>query len=268
MENYDVIEKIIPLLDYPERFTEIEDYLSTNSNLPGPRGNLTLAFKFAEYFEKESVSKELLDLLISWVNISQEEAPTNNPREFLPFCGILSLGAHFCYAVEDTKTLIMDQFKISMNDKRWRIKEGAAMGFQKIAEKNFDIIKKYFLLWYDSSNFAEKRAFMATLAHPPILKDKEVARFSLKISEDILNEVLSTGKEIRKSDEFSVLSKGLQYALSVFVVNLPVEGFDLLKRYAKINDPELKKILKSNLGKARLTKKYASEVEEVFAIMN
>lgn len=267
METYDAIEKIIPLFDYPDRFMDIEDYLSTNSNLPGPRGNLTLAFKFAEYFEKESVSKELLDLLIRWINISKEEAPTNNPREFLPFCGILSLGAHFFYADDGIKDLIMDQFKISMNDKRWRIKEGAAMGFQKIAEKDFDTIKKYFSLWYDSSNFAEKRAFIAALAHPPILKDKEAQRFSLKISEDIIKDILFTSKEIRKSDEFTVLSKGLKYALSVFVAALPGEGFDLLKRFAQINDTELRNILKSNLSKSRLTKKYASEVGEVLSIL-
>lgn len=267
MENYDVIEKIIPLFEYPSRFNEIEDYLSTSSNLPGPRGNLTLAFKFAECFETESVSKELLDLLNRWVNIPEEEAPTNDPREFLTFCGILSLGAHYCYCKEDTKRLIMNQFKIAMNDKRWRTKEGAAMGLQKIAEKDFTTIKTYFTLWYKNSTFAEKRAFIATLAHPPILKNKEIAKFSLKVSEDILENVYFTNKESRKSQEFSVLSKGLQYALSVFVAELPVEGFDLLKAYAAKNDTELKKIIKANLGKSRLTKKYALEVGEVLAIL-
>lgn len=267
MESYDVIEKIIPLLEFPERFKEIEDYLTTNSNLPGPRGNLALAFKFAESFEKESVSTELVDLLVKWVNISPEEAPTNNPGEYLTFCGILSLGAHYCYADENTKKLIMDQFKIAMNDKRWRVKEGVAMGFQKIAERDFEPIKKYFSQWYGSSSYAEKRAFIAALAHPPILKDKEIARFSLKMSENILDEIISVDKASRKSEEFTVLSKGLQYALSVFVADLPDEGFDLLKKYAKINDPELKKIIKSNLGKSRLTKKYASEVDEVLALL-
>lgn len=267
MERYDVMEKMIPLFEFPERFKEIEEYLTANSNLPGPRGNLTLAFKFAESFEKEPVSRELVDLLVQWVNIPLEEAPTNHPREYLPFCGILSLGAHYCYAGEDTKNLIMDQFKVAMNDKRWRVKEGAAMGFQKIAERDFEPIKKYFSMWYGSSSYAEKRAFIAALAHPPILKDKEIARFSLKMSENILDEVISADKANRKSEEFTVLSKGLQYALSVFVADLPEEGFALLKKYAKLDDPELKKIIKSNLGKSRLTKKYASEVEAVLALL-
>ena len=49
------------------------------------------------------------------MNISYEEAPTNNPREYLPFCGILALGEHYCYADEGIKDLIMTQFKTAMN---------------------------------------------------------------------------------------------------------------------------------------------------------
>lgn len=109
---------------------------------------------------------------------------------------------------------------------------------------------------------------MAALAHPPILKDKEIARFSLKISDDILNDIVSSSKASRRSEDFTVLSKGLQYALSVFVADLPEEGFDLLKKYAGFNDPDLNKIIKSNLSKSRLTKKYAPMVDEVFAVMN
>lgn len=266
-ENYDAIEKIIPLFDFPAKFEEIEDLLVKNSNLPGPRGNLTLAFKFADYFEKESIGKDLLDLLTGWVNISAEEAPTNNPREYLTFCGILALGAHYFYADDETKSSIMNQFKIAMNDKRWRTREGAAMGFQRIAEKDFNPIKKYFSLWYKSSIYLEKRAFVAALAHPPILKDKEVALFSLKISDGILNDILSLSKASRRSEDFNVLSKGLQYALSVFVAYQPEEGFAFLKKWAKATDPDIKKIIKANLGKSRLTKKYGDQVNEVLAML-
>ena len=261
-ENYEVIEKITPLFDLPAKFKEIEDYLCDNSNLPGPRGNLTLAFKFAECFEQEVISKELLDLLVGWINIPEAQAPTNNPREYLPFCGILALGSHYCYTNDKTKELIMEQFKIAMNDKRWRMREGAAMGFQKIAEKDFNVIKEYFDLWYSNSSCLEKRAFIAALAHPPILKDEEITWFSLKISDHILKDILLCSKESRKSEEFTALSKGLQYALSVFAAYLPKEGFQLFKKYALLKDPEINKILKVNLGKTRLTKKYSENIDE------
>ena len=54
-ENTDVMEDIIPILKHPDKFAEIEQYLCRNSNLPGPRGNLTLADKFAGYFKTDII---------------------------------------------------------------------------------------------------------------------------------------------------------------------------------------------------------------------
>jgi hypothetical protein len=266
-ENCEVIDKIIPLLNCPDKFNEIEEHLLVNSNLPGPRGNLTLAYKFAESFETESISRELIDLLIGWANISIEDAPINDRREYLPFCGILSLGAHYYYAEENIKSAALELFRQAMNDRRWRIRESAAMGLQLIAEKDFNPIEKNFLMWYTDSNYLEKRAFLATLAHPPILENKEIVRFSLKMSDDILKDILLDSEENHRSEEFKVLSKGLQYCLSVFVTELPGEGFDLLKKYAATKNKDIIKIIKTNLGKSRLTKKHLQRVNEVLAIM-
>lgn len=265
-ENTDILEDIIPLFGCPDRFIEIGALLAAHSNLPGSRGNLTLAYAFADRFANEAIGRELLDMLIGWVHITPDEAPVNDPREYLPFCGILALGAHYHCAGDETKALIMEQFKTAMNDKRWRMREGAAMGLQKIAE-NFPAVRERFINWYQTSSLLEKRAFIATLAHPPILGDLEVVRFSLAMSEDILHDVMLISEENRRAEDFKALSKGLQYAISVFVSALPEEGFDLLRRYAQTDDPEIKKIVKANLGKARLTKKYPRMVDEVSMLM-
>ncbi len=267
IENTDIMEEIIPLFKHPDRFSEIERYLCLNSNLPGPRGNLTLADKFAGFFKTDIMNKELIDLLFQWASIPNEIAPTNDRGEYLPFCAILSLGAHYYYSEDETKLRIMNLFKKAMNDKRWRVREGVAMGVQYIAEKDFEPVRIYFTNWYADSNFLEKRAFLAALAHPPILKNKDIVRFSLSMSENILKDILSAGEESRKSEEFSVLSKGLQYCLSVFVTELPEEGFALLNKYGQSKDKDIRKIIKSNLGKSRLTKKYPQAVDEVLAGM-
>jgi hypothetical protein len=266
-ENTDILEDIIPLFGCPDRFIEIGALLAAHSNLPGPRGNLTLAYAFADRFANETVSRELLELLARWVHITPDEAPANSPREYLPFCGILAFGAHYHYTGDGTKALIMEQFKTAMNDKRWRMREGAAMGFQRIAEKDFNTVKRYFTMWYPESTFLEKRAFIAALAHPPILGDPEVVRFSLVMSEDILHDIMLISGENRRAEDFKALSKGLQYALSVFAAALPDEGFAWLRRYAQTDDPEIRKIVKANLGKARLAKKYPRMVEDISMLM-
>lgn len=267
-ENYEVIEKIIPLFNYPDKYKTVEEYLLLNSNLPGPRGNLTLARKFAECFEKEGIGRELTGLLFSWAGIPIDEAPVNDPGEYLPFCAVQALGAHYTFADTKIKIQIMVRIKSAMNDKRWRIRESAAMALQLIAEKDFDPVKEYLIKWYVGSNYLEKRAFLAALAHPPILKEKEIVRFGLKLSGDIMNELLEDRVESRRSEEFEVLLKGLQYCLSVFVTELPEEGFELLKKFARSKDKNIVKIMKSNLGKSRLVKKYPEKVNEILADMN
>lgn len=251
------------MLTCPDRYQEIEKILLVNSNLPGPRGNLTLAYKFAQLFEREDLGQELNDLLSKWASISSEEAPANTPGEYLPFCAILALGSHYVFTGEDKKTRIMNQMREAMNDKRWRIRESAAIGLQLIAEKDIGPVKSNITDWYESSNLLEKRAFLAALAHPPILKEKETTRFSLKVSEAILEDLLKVSEEIWRTEEFSTLSKGLQYSLSVFAAELPEEGFALLKKYARSDNKHMVKIIKANLGKTRLTKKYPGLVKEV-----
>lgn len=269
-ENYEILEKIIPLLmiNSPDKLKEAEEYLLMNSNLPGPRANLTLAYEFAEFFDREQISNELIELLFCWANIPAFESPVNDPREYLPFCAVMALSSHYFYADEKQKGNIMNQIKAAMNDSRWRIRESAAMALQLIAEKNFEPVKEYIMKWYPGSNYLEKRAFLAALAHPPILKDKEIVRFSLSMSENILKELVTVKEEIRRSEEVGVLIKGLEYCLSVFVTELPEEGFELLKKFAGSDNKIMIKILKSNLGKSRLIKKYPELVREVQAVMS
>ena len=268
MEKIDAMDEIIPFFASPIYYHEIEKLLTANSNLPGPRGNLTLAYSFADWFDKAWIHSDILNLLFSWTKISAEEAPTNHPREYLPFCGILAICTYYRHADEITKSDIMAQLKIAMSDKRWRTREAVAMGLQRIAEKDFAPILDSLSLWLASANALEQRAFVATLAHPPILHNKRIARYSLAISDEILSRILLLSKESRRSEEFTVLSKGLQYALSVFVAAQPEEGFDLLKKYARFGDPDLNKIIRSNLSKSRLTKKHTDRVNTVYTIMN
>lgn len=56
------------------------------------------------------------------------------------------------------------------------------------------------------------------------------------------------------AEHFRVLSKGLEYSLSVFVASEPEAGFAMLEKFAKSRDTRMIKIVKSNLGKSRLSK--------------
>ncbi|MDF2878158.1 MAG: hypothetical protein K0S30_1254, partial [Clostridia bacterium] len=91
--------------------------------------------------------------------------------------------------------------------------------------------------------------------------------FSLEISDRILESILALDKEARKKEDFRVLEKGLQYALSVFAAFLPEEGFELFKKYGEVKDLSIDKIIKSNMTKARLTKKYPEKTAEILTLL-
>jgi len=100
-----------------------------------------------------------------------------------------------------------------------------------------------------------------------VKKLENMLLFSLRITENILHKLITSDKIVRRREEFRILKKGLEYAISVFVAHLPIEGFSFLKKWAHADDANLKKILKINLKKSRLTKKYEVQVDEVLSLL-
>ncbi|WP_066504157.1 hypothetical protein [Abyssisolibacter fermentans] len=249
------------------RLSEIQEFLIENSNLPGRRANLELAKAFGDYFEGKVIDDELWDMLHSFSSINNCDAPTNDPKEFLPFCALQAFGSIYLYLDKQKRAIIFSLLKNSMNDPRWRIREAVAMSFQRIAEKDFQVIRELISFSYKDSNFLEKRAFACALAHPPILSKKENVLFCLHISEEILKDINNLNPTDYRNESFKILQKGMEYAISVFVAELPTEGFNMMKNYAMIDNEIIKKIIKSNINKNRLRKKYIEKVDEISDIL-
>ncbi|WP_042206429.1 hypothetical protein [Paenibacillus durus] len=244
----------------------LEDELAADSRLPGPRANLELAEKFARYFGSGDLADGLWELLTDWGNISGEMADTGNPREFLPFCAIRAMGEHYGYADAERRVVIADAFKWAMNDSRWRMREAAAMGLQSVGEHDFALLRDLLEHWHNGANELEQRAFVAALAHPPLLTAKDNARYALGLAGEIMEGI--GARPERKTESFRVLSKGLEYSLSVFAAAEPEAGFALLERFARNPDPRVIRIVKANLGKSRLTRKYGPQVQAILAIVD
>ncbi|BCG58882.1 hypothetical protein [Paenibacillus sp. URB8-2] len=244
----------------------LEDNLAADSRLPGSRANLELAEKFARHFAGRELAGGLWELLAEWGEISDETAGTGNPREFLPFCAVWAMGEHYGYAAAERRERIADAFKRAMNDSRWRMREAAAMGLQSVGEHDFGLLRILLEQWRRGANELEQRAFVAALAHPPLLKAKDNARYALVLAGEIMEELAVLPE--REPEPFRVLSKGLEYALSVFAAAEPEEGFALLERFAGMSDLRIIRIVKANLGKSRLTCKYGSQVEAVLAAVD
>lgn len=242
---------------------KIFDYLLSNSNLPSPRGNLELAKAFAELIEiYSSKSLEgLWGLCMKATSISSDEAPVNDPKEFLPFCGTYAIGAlGSIYPKYFDKALF--RLKELAHDSRWRTREAVAMGVQKLLERQPKKTLKILEGWIENSNWLAMRAVAAGVAEPLVLRDEQTARKALELHKKIFAKILST-KE-RKSSEFKTMRKGLGYTLSVVICALPKEeGFGYMYQLMDSQDVDILWIVRQNLRKKRLIKNFPDEVASI-----
>jgi hypothetical protein len=232
-------------------------YLTSNSNLPGPRGNLELADAFADVVGGyEGDCDKLWSLCMQLSRFSLVEAPVNNPREFLVFCGARGVGAlgtsprFFQEALSRLKELA--------SDARWRTREGVAMALQSIITKQPQKTLKELSRWVEGDNWLAMRAVAAGVAEPALLKDEETVHAAFELHKQILSRI--TGAKERKSTEFKTLRQGLGYSLSVVVREVPTEGFAYMRKLAEQKDADVLWIVKENLKKNRLLKNFPEEV--------
>lgn len=103
--------------------------------------------------------------------------------------------------------------------------------------------------WKGGNPF-EKRAVVAGLCEPVLIKENKNALKVLESLEDIFNSIELISE--RKDESFRVLKKGLGYGLSVAIVAYPQKGKALFEKLLLQQDKDISWILKENLKKKRL----------------
>ncbi len=225
------------------------NFLLENSNLPGPRGNLELLYAFMKSASDEQVTACLA--------FTPSIAATNTPGEFVAACGAAGLG-NLILAGDSTK---FKKLREMASDRRWRVREGVAFALQMIGKEDFDYLIGEIDDWVLGNHF-EKRAVVAGLCEPALLKKQENAIKTLAIVRAIIqaaSEVLTT-----KDESFVALKKGLGYGLSVAVVANPTFGKKVFEELIPLAERSVtvKWILKENLKKNRLIRMDKNWVEE------
>lgn len=241
---------------------ELVAYLASNSNLPGPRGNIELAYAFAEVAAELSAERpsEIWALAYQLSLLPPSEAPVNDPREIVPFCGAVAIGTMGSSREEMFGTALARLREMS-SDPRWRAREGVAMGLQILIGKRGTACLDELLAWISDDDWLAMRAAAAGVAEPSLLRDESIARAALDIHRKIIERFVASTD--RKNDGFRTLRQALGYSLSVVVSALPGEGFEHMRHLARSKDMDVQWILRENLKKKRLTKDHPCEVAEL-----
>lgn len=223
-----------------------ESYLLAESRLPGPRGNLELAQAAADEGDATQFR--------TWAAVGPAEAPTNTPGEFLAFCGVLGYGR----LLAEGDRAALPEIRRAANDPRWRVREAAAMALQRWGAADMPALLAEMDGWLDGTRL-EQRAVVAGLCEPALLADVATAERVLDVLDRITRSV--AGAADRRADGFVALRKGLGYGWSVAVVAAPERGRALMEQWLAHPDAGVRRIMRDNLGKARLARMDAGWVE-------
>jgi hypothetical protein len=224
-----------------------EPYLLQESGLPGPRGNLELAQVVADMGSRAQFQHLL--------TYTPQVAPTNDPHEFLAFCGVVGLGR--LLAEGDEK--ILDSLRPFASDPRWRLREGVAMALQRLGKQDMRRLLNAMQTW-STGNWLEKRAAAAALAEPVLLHNEKEAVEALHILDRITASMENSVET--KNEQFKVLQQGMGYCWSVVVAAAPQPGKRLMEKWLARPDRAIQKIMRENLKKNRLVRMDAAWVEK------
>lgn len=224
-----------------------DEYLLKETGLPGPRGNLELAQVVADEGD--------LPLFERYTAYTADQAPVNDPHEFLAFCGVVGLGR----LLAEGDTSLWPDLRRHASDPRWRMREGVAMALQRLGDVDMDRLLLSMREW-SKGTFLEQRAAAAALCEPRLLKQARHVQAVLSILDDITQSVEQASD--RKNEDFQALRKGLGYCWSVAVAALPAEGKAAMEKWLACSDKDVQWIMKENLKKTRLVRVDASWVEK------
>ncbi len=208
--------------------SDLEAHLVAGSNLPGPRANLELAQVAAGLFDAPT-----------HLRLSRSE------DEFCATCGAIGLGR---LAAEGDHRLL-DELRKLASDPRWRVREGVAMGLQRFGLRDMEALCDLMDVWAEGSEL-EQRAAIAAVCEPPLLKTPGAARRALAILDRVTLALTQTGD--RRAEPFRVLRQALAYCWSVAAAADPAAARPILDRWLASPDPDVRWLLRQNLGKKRI----------------
>lgn len=224
----------------------LELALVADSRLPGPRANLELAAQFADTVATTAVENrpDALALLDDWLARPARFAAEipEGVAEYLPACAAIAAGA----------LNARDLLTRAASDPRWRVRELAATGVQRVLTEGWDAGMQTIDDWLGSGDPLLMRAAVAAVAEPRLLRDTAHATQAFEVVRQATDALLATPAERRRADDVRVLRTALGYAISVVTVGSPDAGIPLLQQLAASDDPDARWIAKENLRKARL----------------
>ncbi len=210
---------------------EWDRFLTESSGLPGPRANLELAVAVADEAPAALIHRYVED-----------------DDEYLALCGAIGLGR----LVVEGNSSAEAGLRALAEDPRWRVREGVAMGLQRVGDTDPRRLLAICRRWLEDGSWLVQRAVVAGLCEPRLLDDPGFVEEVLDILDEVTGNLAVAPADERTDGDFRTLRKGLGYCWSVAIAALPAPGFDRFERWATFDDRDVGWVVRANMGKARM----------------
>jgi len=229
------------LLAAPDR----RAYLLANSRLPGPRGNLELLDAAGDVLTRD----EALELAA----LSPDATPPGTALEFLPCCGVVAVGR----LVAEGETGLIGLLHDTANDPRWRVRESVAIALQRWGDTDVGTMLGAIESWPAGSLF-EARASVAAACEPRLLRTGPAVQAAVRILDRSTARLVAIPRP--RGEPGRVLGAALGYGWSVAVAANPAETLPAFEPWAGSGDPDVRRLIRENLSKARFARAAPEDV--------
>jgi hypothetical protein len=207
-------------------------FLDQHSNLPGPRANLTLVQVAAD------------EGTIDWFLVLAE-----SPDEYHATVGAVGLGRILAQRDDaDIETRLRELAR----DSRWRVREGVAMGLQRLGDADPPRLWSLCQEWMTDEHPLVERAAAAAICEPRLLREAAAVEVALSVCETATNALTRRPSEERRADGARSLRQALGYCWSVAVAADPARGLSRFESMANDADADVMWIVRENRKKARM----------------
>jgi hypothetical protein len=179
---------------------------------------------------------------------AQAKALLASEDEFLTMCGLVAVGRLFGKGDPGQAELLHGY----ASDPRWRVREGVAMALQRAADDDPGASFELAAGWATDPDPLVRRAAVAVVAEPRLLRDHVRAREALRLLDRVTADFETIAADQRQTESVRVLRQALGYAWSVVIAALPETGLPMFQVLTTMQDPDIEWIVRENLKKSRL----------------
>ena len=217
-------------------------YLLDHSRLPGPRANLELLDAAGDVLARDEA--------LALASLSPAAAPAGTALEFLPCCGLAAIGRLLAEGADDTPDLVA-RLRAAAGDGRWRVREAVAIALQRWGDADLPAMVAAVEPWAEGT-LLEARAAVAAICEPRLLSMPASVRAAVRIL-DAATTLLARSPTPR-GEPGRVLGAALGYGWSIAVAADPSITLPVFTGWTVVDDPDVRRMVRQNLGKARFAK--------------